>query len=67
MARPSRYDILFEPIKTGPVTAPNRFYQVPHCNGKRDADFRNGSFLRVAAAIRLRPVLEVHRTKFGES
>lgn len=30
---PSRYDILFQPIKIGPVTAPNRFYQVPHCNG----------------------------------
>ena len=29
----SRYDILFQPIKLGPVTAPNRFYQVPHCNG----------------------------------
>ena len=33
MARDSRYDILFEPVKIGPVTAPNRFYQVPHCNG----------------------------------
>jgi dimethylamine/trimethylamine dehydrogenase len=33
MNRPSRYDILFEPVKIGPVTAPNRFYQVPHCNG----------------------------------
>jgi dimethylamine/trimethylamine dehydrogenase len=33
MARDPRYDILFEPIKIGPVTAPNRFYQVPHCNG----------------------------------
>ena len=30
---PSRYDILFQPIKIGPVTSPNRFYQVPHCNG----------------------------------
>jgi dimethylamine/trimethylamine dehydrogenase len=30
---PSRYDILFQPIKIGPVTAPNRFYQAPHCNG----------------------------------
>ena len=30
---PSPYDILFEPIQIGPVTAPNRFYQVPHCNG----------------------------------
>ncbi|MEM7293161.1 MAG: FAD-dependent oxidoreductase, partial [Pseudomonadota bacterium] len=28
----SRYDILFEPVPIGPVTAPNRFYQVPHCN-----------------------------------
>ncbi len=27
------YDILFEPVRIGPVTAPNRFYQVPHCNG----------------------------------
>ncbi|MCA0256868.1 MAG: FAD-dependent oxidoreductase [Proteobacteria bacterium] len=31
--RPSRYDVLFEPVKIGPVTARNRFYQVPHCNG----------------------------------
>jgi dimethylamine/trimethylamine dehydrogenase len=27
------FAILFEPIRIGPVTAPNRFYQVPHCNG----------------------------------
>jgi dimethylamine/trimethylamine dehydrogenase len=33
MARDPRYDILFEPLKIGPVTTPNRFYQVPHCNG----------------------------------
>lgn len=32
MGRDSKYDILFEPIQIGPVTAPNRFYQVPHCN-----------------------------------
>ncbi|MDH3763089.1 MAG: FAD-dependent oxidoreductase [Gammaproteobacteria bacterium] len=32
MSRDPRYDILFEPVKIGPVTAPNRFYQVPHCN-----------------------------------
>ncbi|MFP6640169.1 MAG: FAD-dependent oxidoreductase, partial [Myxococcota bacterium] len=31
--RNPRYDILFEPLKIGPVTAPNRFYQVPHCTG----------------------------------
>ncbi|SLN49002.1 Trimethylamine dehydrogenase [Roseovarius litorisediminis] len=33
MPRDPRYDILFEPVKIGPVTAPNRFYQVPHCTG----------------------------------
>jgi dimethylamine/trimethylamine dehydrogenase len=27
------YDILFEPVRIGPRVAPNRFYQVPHCNG----------------------------------
>ena len=31
--RDSRSDILFEPMQIGPVTAKNRFYQVPHCNG----------------------------------
>ncbi|MEW5938329.1 MAG: FAD-dependent oxidoreductase [Chloroflexota bacterium] len=29
----SPFSLLFQPIKIGPVTAPNRFYQVPHCNG----------------------------------
>ncbi|WP_373502827.1 FAD-dependent oxidoreductase [Aestuariivirga sp.] len=33
MPRDPRFDILFEPVKLGPVTAPNRFYQVPHCTG----------------------------------
>jgi dimethylamine/trimethylamine dehydrogenase len=39
MARDSRYDILFEPVRIGPKLARNRFYQVPHCNGMgwRDA------------------------------
>ncbi|RZV43553.1 MAG: NADH:flavin oxidoreductase, partial [Acidimicrobiia bacterium] len=31
--RDPRYDILFEPVEIGPVTARNRFFQVPHCNG----------------------------------
>ncbi|SDD85616.1 FAD-dependent oxidoreductase [Ruegeria marina] len=31
--RDPNYDILFEPMQIGPVTAKNRFYQVPHCNG----------------------------------
>lgn len=29
----SQFDILFEPVRIGPVVAPNRFYQAPHCNG----------------------------------
>ena len=33
MARDPRYDVLFESVQIGPVTAKNRFYQVPHCNG----------------------------------
>jgi dimethylamine/trimethylamine dehydrogenase len=28
-----RYDVLFEPVRIGPLTTKNRFYQVPHCNG----------------------------------
>ena len=31
--RDPRYDILFEPLRIGPVVAKNRFFQVPHCNG----------------------------------
>ena len=27
------YAVLFEPVEIGPVTARNRFYQVPHCTG----------------------------------
>ncbi len=33
MTRDPRYDILFEPVRIGPLTARNRFYQVPHCTG----------------------------------
>ena len=31
--RNPRYDILFEPVRIGPLTAKNRFWQVPHCSG----------------------------------
>jgi dimethylamine/trimethylamine dehydrogenase len=30
---PPEHQILFEPIKIGPVVSKNRFYQVPHCSG----------------------------------
>ena len=29
----TQYDTLFDPVRVGPVTAPNRFYQVPHACG----------------------------------
>ena len=34
MTRDPRHDILFRPLKIGPLTAKNRFFQVPHCNGR---------------------------------
>jgi dimethylamine/trimethylamine dehydrogenase len=46
MTQHSRYDVLFEPVKIGPVTAPNRFYQVPHASGMTNA------LPRVRAAFR---------------
>ena len=33
MSEATPYSVLFEPVRIGPVTARNRFYQVPHCNG----------------------------------
>jgi dimethylamine/trimethylamine dehydrogenase len=36
--REPRYDVLFEPVQLGPVTARNRFFQVPHCNGMGHRD-----------------------------
>jgi dimethylamine/trimethylamine dehydrogenase len=38
VARDPRYDVLFEPVQLGPVTARNRFFQVPHCNGMGHRD-----------------------------
>jgi dimethylamine/trimethylamine dehydrogenase len=33
VARNPRFDVLFETVRIGPVTAPNRFYAVPHASG----------------------------------
>ena len=48
MGRDARYDILFEPMAIGPVTAKNRFYQVPHCNG--------GGYRDASAAAEMRGI-----------
>ncbi|MFZ0552615.1 MAG: hypothetical protein WAM21_17575, partial [Steroidobacteraceae bacterium] len=37
MGRNPRYDVLFEPVRIGPVTARNRFYAVPHASGMTNA------------------------------
>src|SRR5271166_1071244 len=46
MARLSRFDVLFEPVKIGPVTAPNRFYCVPHASGMTNTMPRMRAALR---------------------
>jgi dimethylamine/trimethylamine dehydrogenase len=46
MARNPRYDVLFEPVRIGPVTARNRFYAVPHASGMTN------SMPRMRAAFR---------------
>jgi dimethylamine/trimethylamine dehydrogenase len=33
VARDPHHDVLFEPLRIGPKTLRNRFYQVPHCTG----------------------------------
>ncbi|WP_194304064.1 FAD-dependent oxidoreductase [Chthonobacter albigriseus] len=44
--RDPRFDILFEPVKIGPVTARNRFYQVPNCNGMGYRDPSGAAMMR---------------------
>ena len=45
-----RYQILFEPVTIGPVTAPNRFYQVPHASGMTEANPRARAAFRETKA-----------------
>jgi dimethylamine/trimethylamine dehydrogenase len=47
--RDPRYDVLFEPVRIGPVTAKNRFYQVPHCNGM---GYRDATALATMRAVK---------------
>lgn len=48
--RNPRYDILFEPVKIGPVTAPNRFYQTPHATGMGWRAPKSSAALRASKA-----------------
>ncbi len=45
-----KYQVLFEPVQIGPVTAPNRFYQVPHASGMTEANPRVRAAFRGAKA-----------------
>ena len=50
MPRDPRFDILFEPVRIGPVTARNRFFQVPHCSGMGHLLPRSDAAMRAAKA-----------------
>jgi dimethylamine/trimethylamine dehydrogenase len=50
VTRDPRFDILFEPVRIGPVVAKNRFYQVPHCNGMGYARPRAHAVMRAVKA-----------------
>ncbi len=45
-----RYAQLFEPVRIGPVTARNRFFQVPHCNGMGYRDPKAAAGMREVKA-----------------
>ncbi len=49
MTRDPRYDVLFDPVRIGPVVTKNRFYQVPHCNGM---GYRDATALATMRAIK---------------
>jgi len=49
MARDPRFDVLFEPVRIGPVVARNRFFQVPHCNGM---GYRDPSMLAAMRGVK---------------
>jgi dimethylamine/trimethylamine dehydrogenase len=50
MPRNPRYDVLFEPVQIGPVTAPNRFYQTPHATGMGNMKPNSSAALRALKA-----------------
>src|SRR5256885_6811972 len=50
MAPDPQYNILFEPIRIGPKTMKNRFYQIPHCNGFGSEKPLSQAFFRATKA-----------------
>ena len=60
-----RYDILFEPVAIGPVTAPNRFYAVPHATGHGRAEPNGSIALRAMKAEGGWGVVAMQMTEIG--
>jgi len=50
VVRSPQYDVLFEPVRIGPVEAKNRFFQVPHCNGMGYRDVTAHAEMRAVKA-----------------
>ena len=48
--RPAEHDVLFDQLRIGPVTAPNRLWQVPHCTGFGTRYPRSQAAFRAAKA-----------------
>lgn len=67
MHQDSRYDILFEPIKIGPVTAPNRFMQTPHGNGHGFLDPHGGAAWRKIRAEGGWGIINTEQVEFHHS
>jgi len=61
------YDILFEPVKIGPVTAPNRFFAAPHATGHGFAQPKGSSALREMKAEGGWGTVAVQITEVSES
>ena len=48
--RDPRFDVLFEPMRIGPVVAKNRFFQVPQCSGMGYRDVSSHAEMRATKA-----------------
>jgi dimethylamine/trimethylamine dehydrogenase len=48
--RDPRFDIMFEPVRIGPVVARNRFFQVPQCSGMGYRDVSSHAEMRATKA-----------------
>ena len=65
MRREGPYDILFEPVRIGPVTAPNRFYAVPHATGHGHSQPNGSIGLRAMKAEGGWGVISTQLTEIG--